>query len=148
MLRNRPVTRNHGNTNIMDKAVAYVQKKNLEIPVTFKGKSFANPDTREHVSQSSKVDLYIGENSSDQTKIVLDLVETERLKCLQFPNQNPEIVLPSNLHINEHQDQVFTYSAGSISPSRSGGTADIGINSPVLHTKSVPCGLSHPSKIQ
>lgn len=33
---NRPKTRDHGNVKIMDKASAYLEKKNLEIPATFK----------------------------------------------------------------------------------------------------------------
>jgi len=37
VLSTRPVTRQHGNVKIMEKATAYIQKKNLEIPTSFQG---------------------------------------------------------------------------------------------------------------
>lgn len=37
MLAGKPITRKHGDVKIMDKAAAYMMKKNLEIPATFKG---------------------------------------------------------------------------------------------------------------
>lgn len=61
VLSNRPVTRNHGNIKVMDKATAYMQKKNLEIPASFKGKSFATLALDELANQSSQVDLCIGD---------------------------------------------------------------------------------------
>ncbi|XBJ25653.1 hypothetical protein VPH35_003250 [Triticum aestivum] len=39
VLANKPTTRSHGDVKIMDKAAAYMRRKNLEIPTTFKGKS-------------------------------------------------------------------------------------------------------------
>ncbi|KAE8769826.1 hypothetical protein D1007_58549 [Hordeum vulgare] len=37
VLSTRPTTRQHGNVKIMEKATAYLQRKNLEIPTTFQG---------------------------------------------------------------------------------------------------------------
>ncbi|KAE8803378.1 hypothetical protein D1007_20728 [Hordeum vulgare] len=37
VLSTRPITRQHGNIKIMEKATAYLQKKNLEIPTSFQG---------------------------------------------------------------------------------------------------------------
>ncbi|XBI10835.1 hypothetical protein VPH35_138007 [Triticum aestivum] len=39
VLASKPTTRNHGNIKIMDKAAAYMKRKNLEIPNTFKSAS-------------------------------------------------------------------------------------------------------------
>ncbi|XBJ25169.1 hypothetical protein VPH35_002883 [Triticum aestivum] len=39
VLTSKPITRNHGDIKIMDKAVAYMKRKNLEIPNTFKAAS-------------------------------------------------------------------------------------------------------------
>ena len=56
VLADKPRTRTHGNVKIMDKAAAYMMKKNLEIPATFKGKSFATLDPNELASHTAKVD--------------------------------------------------------------------------------------------
>ncbi|XP_044378064.1 uncharacterized protein [Triticum aestivum] len=37
VLAGKPMTRKHGDVKIMDKAAAYMMKKNLEMPATFKG---------------------------------------------------------------------------------------------------------------
>ncbi|KAE8774375.1 putative pentatricopeptide repeat-containing protein [Hordeum vulgare] len=44
-LSSRPTTRKHGNINIMDKAKAYRQKKNLEIPKSLKESTLATAPT-------------------------------------------------------------------------------------------------------
>ena len=56
----RPATRGHGNINIMEKAAAYKRKKNLEIPPTFKGKSFSTMDKIILTNQMSQMNLVIG----------------------------------------------------------------------------------------
>lgn len=43
----------------MDKANAYLQKKNLEIPTSFRGKSFATLDTKVLAATSELVDIDI-----------------------------------------------------------------------------------------
>ena len=52
----------------MDKAAAYMMKKNLEIPATFKGKSFATLDPNELAPHTTKVDLCIGNNEEERKK--------------------------------------------------------------------------------
>lgn len=66
VLSNMPITRNHGNIKIMDKVVAYMKKKNMEIPASFKGKSFANLDYEELANQTTKVDICIGDTTIEQ----------------------------------------------------------------------------------
>ena len=56
----RYATRGHGNVNIMEKAAAYRRKKNLEIPPTFKGKSFSTMDKNTLANQMSQMNLVIG----------------------------------------------------------------------------------------
>lgn len=77
VLSNRLVIRNHGNVKIMDKATAYIQKKNLEIPASFKGKSFATVNTQVLADQIDKVDLRVGKNSLDQKLIIMDIIDKE-----------------------------------------------------------------------
>ncbi|KAE8768442.1 hypothetical protein D1007_60088 [Hordeum vulgare] len=74
VLSNKPRTRELGGIKIMDKAVAYRQKKNMEIPTTFKG-----------------------ENEVEQLDIISDMIYEEKFKGIQFANNNPKIVLPDNL---------------------------------------------------
>lgn len=76
-LSSRPTTRKHGNINIMDKAKAYLQNKNLEIPKSFKGKSFACLDIPDLVSQSDKIDICIGSNEKEKNDILLDMIKSE-----------------------------------------------------------------------
>ena len=68
----------------MDKAAAYMKRKNLEIPTTFKGKSFAILDLDKLASFTAKVDLCIGSNEQEQKDIILDLIDNEKTRCLQF----------------------------------------------------------------
>lgn len=60
VLAQRPATRGHGNVNIMEKTAAYKRKKNLEIPQTFKGKSFSTMDKSILTNQMSQMNLMIG----------------------------------------------------------------------------------------
>ena len=60
VLVQKPATRGHGNLNIMEKAASYKMKQNLEIPKTFKGKSFTNTDHNILFEKMSKIDLCIG----------------------------------------------------------------------------------------
>ena len=79
-----------------------------------------------------------------QSEIINDLIADEKEKCLIFANNNPEIVLPTNLDINVNND-IYT-PVRSAFP-KSVGTADIFGESPAVLTKIKPCGLSHPFKI-
>ncbi|KAE8772617.1 hypothetical protein D1007_55385 [Hordeum vulgare] len=82
VLNNKPRTREHGRIKIMDKALAYMQKKNLEIPATFKGKSFANLTPETLISYTNMVDICIGKNEMEQLDIVSDMVNEERIKSI------------------------------------------------------------------
>ncbi|KAE8780539.1 hypothetical protein D1007_46332 [Hordeum vulgare] len=97
ILSNRPTTRDHGDVKIMDKAKAYQKKKNLEIPISFKGNSFPCLGRDNLMIQAKKIDICIGENELEQAFIIDDIIEDEKIRGLQFSELNPEIVLPSNL---------------------------------------------------
>ncbi|KAE8797165.1 hypothetical protein D1007_27721 [Hordeum vulgare] len=77
VLSNKPRTREHGGIKIMDKAAPYMQKKNLEIPTTFKGK-----------------------NEVEQLDIISEMIYEEKVKGIEFANNNPEIVFLDNLDID------------------------------------------------
>ena len=132
----------------MDKAAAYMMKKNLEIPATFKGKSFATLDPNELASHASKVDLCIGNNEEEQKNIILDLINNEKLRCLQFADENHEIVLPDNLDLLEVNDCNSV--SGQKDTSDTGPVGIVGsvVECPALNTKKKPCGLSHPFKFK
>ncbi|KAE8771564.1 hypothetical protein D1007_56557 [Hordeum vulgare] len=95
----RPNTRGHGDLNIMDKAKAYQHKKNLEIPKSFKGNSFSSLDNHILADQARKIDIHIGNGEPEQNAIIDDMIGAEKLRCLQFADLNPEIVLPDNLDV-------------------------------------------------
>ncbi|KAE8798222.1 hypothetical protein D1007_26516 [Hordeum vulgare] len=97
LLNNKPKTREHGGVKIMDKAAAYMQKKNLEIPATSKG-----------------------DNEAEQLGIISDMIDEEKFKGIQFANINPEIVLPDNLDMVRG---LVESDSRHNSPSTSGGTA-------------------------
>ena len=101
MLAQKPQTRGHGHVNIMQKAADYKRKKNLEVPHTFKGNSFALLDPDILVVHSEKINLKIGNDACSKHVIIDDLIADEKEKCLMFANNNPEIVLPSNLDVDE-----------------------------------------------
>ena len=128
----------------MEKAAAYKRKKNLEIPKTFKGKSFSTVDKYVLTDQLEQMNLVIGGDESHKHKVIDDMVVEERERCLVFASNNPEIVLPGNLDL-EVNDLVSTpVSASFCEPV---GTADACRRTPIVLTKAKPCGLSHPFKI-
>ncbi|KAE8813377.1 hypothetical protein D1007_09373 [Hordeum vulgare] len=105
----RPNTRGHGDINIMDKAKAYQKKKNLEIPQTYKG----NDDP-------------------EQDAIIDNMIDDEKLRCLQFVDLNPEIVLPDNLDVDSRDQD----SPGDTIPnSKTEGVAVLVLDSPIPRTK-------------
>ncbi|KAE8787382.1 hypothetical protein D1007_38700 [Hordeum vulgare] len=143
VLTSRPTTRGHGDINIMDKAKAYQKKKNLEIPPSFKGNSFPCLCKDNLMDQAKKIDICIGKDEKEQVDIIEDNIE-EKLRCLQFAELNPEVVLPNNLDVVFHSHSSPT---GASPRSEIGGTAILVKDSPTLLTKIKPCGLSHPFKI-
>ncbi|KAE8817563.1 hypothetical protein D1007_04662 [Hordeum vulgare] len=94
VLNNKPNTRGHGGVKIMDKVLAYMLKKNLEMPMTFKGKTFATLSPRNLIADINKVDICIGKHEDDQSDIILEMMNEERFKSMQFAESNIEIVLP------------------------------------------------------
>lgn len=84
VLIQKPNTRGNGKISIMEKAAAYKMRKNLEIPPSFKGNSFAvlNPDIL--VSQASKMDIAIGNDKTECMQIVDNIVENEKNEMLIF----------------------------------------------------------------
>lgn len=148
VLINKPTTRNHGNIKIMDKATAYMQKKNLEIPATFKGKSFAVLEPDELANTTTQVDLCVGNNIQEQNDIILHLINSEKARCLQFADDNPEIVLPDSLDLEENDDFTTQPISDDMSPIGSVGTVDPSEGSPTVNTKKKPCGLSHPFRVK
>ncbi|KAE8784145.1 hypothetical protein D1007_42317 [Hordeum vulgare] len=89
VLSSRPTTHGHGDINIMDKAKAYQKKKNLKIPPSFKGNSFSCLDNYNLLDQARKLDICIGKDDKEQDVIIDDMIEIEKLKCLQFANLKP-----------------------------------------------------------
>ncbi|XP_037438485.1 uncharacterized protein LOC119306341 [Triticum dicoccoides] len=68
VLTSKPNTRNHGDVKIMDKAAAYMKRKNLEIPTTFKG------------AEMEKRELH-----SCKTKLLFAPVEGSLRRCSSNP---------------------------------------------------------------
>ena len=88
MIAASPSTRAHNRQNIMEKAAAYKMKKNLEVPTTFKSKSFTSESTSILEAYASAVNIRIGDNDKEKKQIIDDLVrdETEMLSfCFTKP---------------------------------------------------------------
>lgn len=77
-----PSTRVHNRQNIMEKADAYKMKKNLEIPTTFKSKSFTTDSSSTLEAYASTVDINIGDNDKEKNQIINDIIRDETEKCL------------------------------------------------------------------
>lgn len=78
IISHKPLTRNHGGVNIIEKATAYKRKQNLEVPPTFKGKSFSSLDPNLLVDQATKINISIGGDDDNRNKIINDLVDDEQ----------------------------------------------------------------------
>ena len=99
----------HSRQNIMEKAAAYKMKKNLEVPTTFKSKSFTSESTSILEAYASAVDIKIGDYEKEKNQIINDIIRDETEKCLLFASQNPKISLPDNLDTGFNADNgVFT----------------------------------------
>ena len=119
-------------------------KKNLEIPPTFKGKSFPSNDYFLLASQAVQVGLSIGNNNDNMFDIIEELKVQEQKKCIAFANDQPEVVLPASIDLA--QEELVGTPASDFSVSLV-GTADDTDQSPAVLTKVKPCGLSHPFRI-
>jgi hypothetical protein len=90
----RKSSRNHGSLNILDKAKEYQKKKNLEVPISFKGNSFAILSHEYLGDISETVDVVIGDSVDDKRSIVQLLIDKELILNHKFSTANPEVVLP------------------------------------------------------
>lgn len=61
----------------MAKATAYKRKKNLEVPPTYQGNSFAILSNDSLASHVVKVDITIGNDNASRIAIINDLVDDE-----------------------------------------------------------------------
>ena len=105
VLATRKSSRNHGYVNTLDKAQAYLRKKNLEVPHTFKGNSFASlfPDYPSSVATTVSVNL--GTSDRDRRQTIQNLVDQELIDFHNFASNNPEIALPADIEITS--DDMF-----------------------------------------
>jgi hypothetical protein len=96
-------TRYHGGQNVIEKAKEYQKRKNLEVPPSFKGNSFAllHPDILNGMSR--QVNIKIGNDTCDSTFVTNELVDNELNKNLNFARDNPTVVLPDNLDVGDVQ---------------------------------------------
>lgn len=133
--------------NIIEKAAAYKMRKNLEVPATFKSKSFNNESVDALEAYASAVDLKIGMSDEDRSNIISDIIRSESENCLEFASQHPDISLPDDI------DDAFYDESGVCTPencrsdsNRPGGTAgSVGSLEPA--PKQGLYSLSHPFKI-
>ena len=144
ILIQEPATRGHGKVNIMEKASAYKRKQNLEIPKTFKGKSFSIVDHYVLCDQVDNIDLFIGGDEENKHSVIDNFVAGEKERCLVFASNNPEIVLPDNLDIDQIELAGTPLGMSFSKPVRT--VYALG-KTPTVLTKVKPCGLSHPFKI-
>ncbi|KAE8782546.1 hypothetical protein D1007_44216 [Hordeum vulgare] len=89
---------NMGISKSWRKQLLILQKKNLEIPASFQGKSFVTANAELLADQVIKIDLCMGDSSVEQNDIIRDLVLRESLRCLEFANVDPQTILPDNLY--------------------------------------------------
>jgi hypothetical protein len=88
----------------MERAKQHKMKLNLEIPATFKGNSFAILNSHTLSDASDDIDLDIGNDIVEKNLIIADLVNAEHERSFNFANQNPKIVLPNDLDIDDAND--------------------------------------------
>lgn len=72
-------------------------KKNLEVPPFFKGNSFDALDPGTLICQTAKMNIDIGSIKEECVKIVEEMIDSEKVNCLAFANNNPEIMLRDTL---------------------------------------------------
>lgn len=100
VLATRHSTRINNQLHVLTKAQLLLQKKNLEIPPTFKGNSFTVLNADHLDSIASTVGLQIGIDPIDAASTIENLVNNEIHSCLNFANSNPEIALPESLDLD------------------------------------------------
>ncbi|KAM0886942.1 hypothetical protein ACQ4PT_029370 [Festuca glaucescens] len=96
-------TRNHGGQNVIEKAKEYQKHKNLEVPPSFKGNSFALLHSDVLNGMSRQVNIKIGNDTCDSTFVINELIDNELNQNLKFARDNPTVVLPDNLDVGDVQ---------------------------------------------
>jgi hypothetical protein len=104
------VTRNNGVVNVVEKVKEYQKRKNLEIPPSFRGNSFAVLPPTILNDMADKVNISIGIDASDNAHIIQTLVDKVLGKNLKFAHANPVSVLPLSL------DPVYAQLPGQAGP--------------------------------
>ncbi|KAM0833656.1 hypothetical protein ACQ4PT_064127 [Festuca glaucescens] len=102
-------TRFHGELNVIEKAKEYQKRKNLEIPPSFKGNSFAILPTDNLLALANGVDISIGRDAASGNVIVHDLVEKELVNSLEYARNNPTMVLPGSIDIDTDHGQLLDH---------------------------------------
>ena len=87
--------------NILEKAAAYRRKQNIEIPKTFKGKSFSTVDKSILANQMEQMNLMIRGDESQKNYTFEEMIDEKKERCLVFASNNPEITLRDNLDIDK-----------------------------------------------
>jgi hypothetical protein len=102
-------TRFHGELNGIEKAKEYLKRKNLEIPPSFKGNSFAILPSDNLLALANGVDISIGRDATSGNVIINDLVEKELVSSLEYARNNPTVVRPGTLDIDTDHGQFLDH---------------------------------------
>jgi hypothetical protein len=89
VLASKRSSRFQGNATIMEKAEAYLMKKNLEISRTFKGNSFATLSHEYLFAVADVVRADIGNDNQDRNAVIQAFVDQELSNCYDFASDNP-----------------------------------------------------------
>jgi hypothetical protein len=106
-------TRFHGELNVIEKAKEYLKRKNLEIPPSFKGNSFAILPSDNLLALANGVDISIGRDAALGNVIVHDLVKNELFNSLEYARNNPTMVLPGSIGIDIDHGQLLDHRSKS-----------------------------------
>jgi hypothetical protein len=101
VLVDRQKRRNNSERSMLQRALELKKKKNLEQQ---KGNSFVVLQTNELNQVAMDVNIKIGRNSVESSRIIKDLVEVEKGVFDKFVGENPEVLLPSSSELEEVLD--------------------------------------------
>jgi hypothetical protein len=97
ILVNRQIRRHNDGTSMLQRSMTLKQNKNLE---PLKGNSFASLHSDALNQLAIDVNLFLGADSLEADTIVNKLMIEEDKKVNFFMEENPEILLPSNLDVS------------------------------------------------
>jgi hypothetical protein len=89
--------RNNSEDSMLQRAMDLKKKKNLEHT---RGNSFAVLQNDELNKVAMDVNIKIGKNLVESSRIIDNLVESEKNVYEKFVGENPEVLLPSNLEVD------------------------------------------------